>query len=76
MFWKMYDFYSDEEPWTPKNNEYPTWDAVVRYYISRTNCYNKQDKGDVIAELSTFVHDIWESGDGCPKTWQGISYQF
>ena len=71
----MASFYDDDEPWTPRRDEYLTWDDAIRYYISRTK-NGKRLKGDVIAELSKFVHDIWSAGDGCPKTYRGISYQF
>ena len=27
------NFYDDCQPWTPKNNEYPTWDSAVRFYM-------------------------------------------
>ena len=28
-------FYHDTSPWTPPKNCFPTWDNVVRFYMSR-----------------------------------------
>ena len=67
-------FYSDLVPWTPAKNCYPTWDDVMRFYISRTQ--SKVPQGDAVRELSTFVYDIWDRGDGCPKTAVNIQKQF
>ena len=55
-------FYSDNKPWSPPRISYPTWDDVVRFYVSRSD--NRSLPSDVIQELALFVHDIWEKGDG------------
>ena len=68
-------FYDDEKPWDPATNCYPTWDDVVRFYISRTQNGN-ESQAEVKRQLSLFVYNIWESGDGCPKAPKNIAAQF
>ena len=43
------NFYDDCEPWTPKNNEFLTWDSAVRFYVSRTD--KKIQTKTVLAEF-------------------------
>ena len=71
------DFYSDPVPWNPKNIEYPTWNSVVRFYVSRTKRQGGHGYAkDALQQLGDFVYDVWSAGDGCPKSSQAISLQF
>ena len=80
-------FYNDSGPWTPPNNSYPTWDNVMRYYMSRVHSpglgpgpvskrtvQTSPDK--VINDLALFCISAWESGDGCPKKLNAVKDQF
>ena len=79
--------YNDSGPWTPPNNSYPTWDNVMRYYMSRVHSpglgpgpvskrtvQTSPDK--VINDLALFCISAWESGDGCPKKLNAVKDQF
>lgn len=68
-------FYSDNKPWSPPKISYPTWDDVVRFYVSRSQSKHAV-LSDVIQELALFVHDIWEKGDGCPMSITAVKKQF
>ena len=69
-------FYNDTCPWTPPKNAYPTWDNVMRYYISRTSKSVQSSSDQVMNSLSMFCVEVWESGDGCPMTWQAVKKKF
>ena len=68
------DFYSDTAPWNLPSYQYPTWDDCMRYYLSRTK--NKIPIKSALHGLAVGVHQIWKSGDGCPKSPQRIMVQF
>ena len=82
-------FYSDTSPWTPPKNAYPTWDHLMRFYMSRVystssggsdgaatpRCINTSPD-QVIHDLAVFCVMVWESGDGCPKGVQAVKAQF
>ena len=67
------NFY-DPLAWFPPTNCYPTKDDVMRFYMSRIK--TQKDRKGVIIELATFVREIWEKGDGCPKKLDYIVDQF
>ena len=71
-------FYQDSSPWTPPKNCYPTWDNVMRFYMSRVQSHSVDGKGprrtemspeQAIKDLADFCVGVWESGDGCPRFW-------
>ena len=68
--------YDDLEPWIPPSNLYPTIDDVLRFYCSRMIHGNRNLSSEVKGELSKFVYDVWEKGDGCPKTVKKIIAPF
>ena len=68
------DFYNDALPWKLPRNCYPTNDNIVRYYISHMK--SNRDRKVVSKGLAVLVKEIWETGDGCPKTVLNIIYQF
>ena len=68
------DFYNDPLPWEPPCDGYPTNDDVMRYYISRIKV--NRDKNAVKNDLALFVKNIWEKGNGIPKSYLCIQEQF
>ena len=82
-------FYNDTSTWTPPKNAYPTWDHLMRFYMSRVystssggsdgaatpRCINTSPD-QVIHDLAVFCVMVWESGDGCPKGVQAVKAQF
>ena len=84
---KTMSFYNDTSPWTPPNNSYPTWDNMMRYYISRVHSPSlgqgsvsertiKTSPDQVIHDLALYCITVWESGDGCPKKIKAVKDQF
>ena len=66
-------FYSDTTPWTPPRNAYPTWDHLIRFYMTRiyspaTGITGAGTSSRCIKSSPDHViHDcvmVWESGDG------------
>ena len=68
------DFYHDNELWTFPVYQYPTWDDVMRFYMSRIK--QKIPPKVVINKLAEEVQKIWKLGDGCPKAVSSIRNQF
>ena len=71
-------FYQDSSPWTPPKNCYPTWDNVMRFYLSRVWSHSVDGKGprrtevspeQALKDLAVFCVGVWETGDGCPRSW-------
>ena len=64
------DFYIDTEHWSPSNISYPTWDDVCRFVVSRTKTgvVDRMNESDAVRQMAKFVYDIWNAGDGCPKS--------
>ena len=66
-------FYHDDSPWTPPKNCYPTWDMAMRFYMSRTRIQGvrgtEMTPESVIRDLANFCVDVWEAGDGYPRSW-------
>ena len=69
-----FDFYNDPLPWEPPCDGYPTNDDVMRYYISRIKV--NRDKNAVKNDVALFVKNIWEKGNGIPKSYLCIQEQF
>ena len=76
-------FFNDTGPYNPPTNCFPTWNTVMRMYLSRVyvpsmgrNKHEMDSPDATISQVSTIVHDIWVSGDGCPKTHKAIQNQF
>ena len=71
-----------KDPWFPPKNIYPTWHQVLRMYQSRTHVRgigdtkrNKMKPKDALRDIAKFLHGVWESGDGLPKTEKHIIKQ-
>ena len=71
-----------KDPWSPPKNSYPTWNDVLRMYLSRTmvkgigaSRQKKMKSPDALREIAQFLHDVWESGDGLPKSERHIIIQ-
>ena len=67
------DFYNDPLPWEPPRDCYPTKDDVMRYYMSHIKV--NRDRNAVKRDLAVFVKDIWEKGNGIPKSYLRIKEQ-
>jgi hypothetical protein len=68
------EFYHDNEPWTFPVYQYPTWDDVMRFYMSRIK--QKIPPKAIINKLAEEVEKIWKLGDGCPTAVSSIRNQF
>ena len=68
------DFYNDSLPWEPPRDCYPTNDDVIQYYSSHVKV--NRDRKAVKRDLALPVKDIWEKGNGIPKSYLRIQEQF
>ena len=68
------DFYNNLLPWKPRRDCYPTNDDLVQYYIGHIKV--NRDINAVKRDLALFVKDIWENGNGIPKSYVCIQQQF
>ena len=68
------DFYNDSLPWEPPRDCYPKNDDVIQYYSSHVKV--NRDRNAVKRDLALPVKDIWEKGNGIPKSYLRIQEQF
>ena len=71
-----------KDRWFPPKSSYPTWHQVLRMYQSCTYVKGigdtkrtKLKTKDALREIAKFLYDVWESGDGLPKTEKHIIQQ-
>ena len=61
-------FFEDTEVWNPSKFCYPTWNDIMRAYLSRVKNGNSYTSATDMYEVATIVIKIWTNNDGCPKS--------